>query len=86
LLHFIAENTYFLLAPNRYIFPGAEVYYHPDDEQSSYSSSSSSSSHSSGSANNSSGEESDNEDVEDGEYWDDVASAVPDKPVNGRCP
>jgi hypothetical protein len=24
--------------------------------------------------------------VEEGEYWDDLASAVPNKPVNGRCP
>jgi hypothetical protein len=83
----ITENTYFLLTPNRYIFPGAEVYYDPDDEQSSYSSSgSSSSSSSSDSANNSSAEESDNEDEEGGEYWDDLASAVPNKPTNGRCP
>ncbi|PNF42289.1 hypothetical protein B7P43_G05536 [Cryptotermes secundus] len=85
----LQENTYFLLTPNRYIFPGAEVYYDPDEEQSSCSSSSSSSSscsNSSDSANNSSAEESDNEDAEDGEYWDDIASAVPNKPVNGRCP
>ncbi|XP_021936542.1 NAD-dependent protein deacetylase sirtuin-1 isoform X2 [Zootermopsis nevadensis] len=83
----LPENSYYFLAPNRYIFPGAEVYYDPDDnEQSSYSSSSSSSSSDEGdSANNSSAEESDN-DVEDGEYWDDLASAVPDRPVNGKCP
>jgi NAD-dependent deacetylase sirtuin 1 len=81
----VSENTYYFLTPNRYIFPGAEVYYDPDDnDQSSYSSSSSSSD-TSDSANNSSAEESDN-DVEEGEYWDDLASVVPDKPVNGKCP
>ncbi|KAJ4443964.1 hypothetical protein ANN_05753 [Periplaneta americana] len=82
----LPDNSFYLLAPNRYIFPGAEVYYDPDDNEQSTYSSSSSSSESSDSANNSSAEESDNEDVEEGEYWDDLASVVPEKPVNGRCP
>ncbi|XP_071439884.1 NAD-dependent protein deacetylase sirtuin-1 [Hetaerina americana] len=31
----LQENSYYHLLPNRYIFPGAEIYYDPDDEQSS---------------------------------------------------
>ncbi|KAG8228797.1 hypothetical protein J437_LFUL006676 [Ladona fulva] len=34
----LQENSYYHLLPNRYIFPGAEIYYDPDDEQSSDSS------------------------------------------------
>ncbi|XP_046392841.1 NAD-dependent protein deacetylase sirtuin-1 [Ischnura elegans] len=31
----LQENSFYHLQPNRYIFPGAEVYYDPDEEQSS---------------------------------------------------
>ncbi|PSN54664.1 hypothetical protein C0J52_01051 [Blattella germanica] len=79
----LPENCYYLLTPNRYIFPGAEVYYDPDDNEQSAYSSSSSNSESSDSANNSSGEESDNEDGE-AEYWE-VASGS-ENPVNVRSP
>ncbi|KAJ9584477.1 hypothetical protein L9F63_021171 [Diploptera punctata] len=79
----LPENSYYLFTPNRYIFPGAEVYYDPDDNEQSAYSSSSSSSESSDSANNSAAEESDNEDGE-GEYWE-VASGS-ENPVNIRSP
>lgn len=44
----IVENAYLAMSPGRYVFPGAELFYDPDDEEDSDSDTSSESSDSSG--------------------------------------
>lgn len=61
-LPFFAENSYYQLAPGRYIFPGAEVYSEPEDfDQCSLSANSESTDSDSDS---SSGEEEEDEEEE----------------------
>ncbi|XP_046980775.1 NAD-dependent protein deacetylase sirtuin-1 isoform X1 [Schistocerca americana] len=79
----LPDNSYYFVHPNRYIFPGAEVLYDPDDTQRSSCSSSGSSTSSSDSEGCLS-EESDNDEgeVDDWEHL----SVSNDNPTNGRCP
>lgn len=79
----LPDNSYYFIHPNRYIFPGAEVLYDPDDCQRSSCSSSGSSTSSSDSEGCLS-EDSDNEGAE-ADDWERL-SVSNDNPTNGRCP
>ncbi|KAK7869073.1 hypothetical protein R5R35_000792 [Gryllus longicercus] len=80
----LPEDSYYFMQPNTYIFPGAEVFYDPDDtEHSVYSGSGSSSSDSSDSGSNAS-DDSDGEDAE-ADPWDSTATPG-EKVTMGRSP